>query len=576
VPWLQPSASDPSARRALWTALVAASALCLLGPGRAAALPELRPGQPQRARAQPGQRLTYRVALAQRDCAFGKLASDTEGLELRVVGDRARYSRRLVRRQGPVGSAGPTRAFGFCVEPAGEYRLEVSAHKAAQAPIPFELTLQSILGRATKVQPIAAASEVVSPRLRKLQASLHGTRSDAQIAAITDRFWREIDRAGTPLIEALNTDEMLVTFLYRARPPLRSVSISWPMWSGPFAHNELEPLAGSDVLWRSVVVPKATRFSYQLVIDPPLDPSPNQGMSERAQQAVTRADPRNRRVLPESPEFDAFELRSVVALPDAPAEPPLHPRPRPARGRLSYDSLRSAELEVDHTLTIYTPAQRGRTAPYPALIVFDGETYLEQIELPLLLDVLIARKEIAPLVAVFVHNYSPNSRDRELPCNADFAAFVAHELLPHVQERYPIAREAKRTGLLGSSFGALASSYIALSYPEQFGKVLSQSGSYWWSFPRGHAAFDGDDQPGWLRRRVQNTPRVPVEFYLSAGRFETDAPGGGVLGQTRLQRDALRAQGYTVSYQEFVGGHDVLAWRATLADALRAMFPPGT
>jgi enterochelin esterase family protein len=66
-----------------------------------------------------------------------------------------------------------------------------------------------------------------------------------------------------------------------------------------------------------------------------------------------------------------------------------------------------------------------------------------------------------------------------------------------------------------------------------------------------------------------------VQFYLSAGVFETDPSGAGVLEQNRAFRELLRRRGYSVAYQEFVGGHDPLQWRATLPDGLRALFAPG-
>ena len=61
---------------------------------------------------------------------------------------------------------------------------------------------------------------------------------------------------------------------------------------------------------------------------------------------------------------------------------------------------------------------------------------------------------------------------------------------------------------------------------------------------------------------------------MSAGAFEGDPAGDGVLDQTRLEVSALRDLGYSVAYQEFAGGHDFSAWRATLPDALRALFAP--
>jgi len=64
-----------------------------------------------------------------------------------------------------------------------------------------------------------------------------------------------------------------------------------------------------------------------------------------------------------------------------------------------------------------------------------------------------------------------------------------------------------------------------------------------------------------------------LRFYLAAGTFEIDRDGGGgnILESTRYLRDVLLAKGYQVHYQQFVGGHDGLSWRGTLADCLIAL-----
>jgi enterochelin esterase family protein len=68
-------------------------------------------------------------------------------------------------------------------------------------------------------------------------------------------------------------------------------------------------------------------------------------------------------------------------------------------------------------------------------------------------------------------------------------------------------------------------------------------------------------------------PKLPVCFDLEAGVFELDrsGEGGDVLEPTRALRDVLLAKGYEVHYQQFVGGHDGLSWRGTLADGLIAL-----
>jgi enterochelin esterase family protein len=66
------------------------------------------------------------------------------------------------------------------------------------------------------------------------------------------------------------------------------------------------------------------------------------------------------------------------------------------------------------------------------------------------------------------------------------------------------------------------------------------------------------------------SPRLPVEFYLEAGRYETTLPFSPLLEARRL-RDVLRAKGYRVTYSEFVGGHNEVCWRGSLADGLMAL-----
>ncbi len=63
-------------------------------------------------------------------------------------------------------------------------------------------------------------------------------------------------------------------------------------------------------------------------------------------------------------------------------------------------------------------------------------------------------------------------------------------------------------------------------------------------------------------------PRLSLRFYMDAGTDEIDLTGLGrdILASSRHMRDVLLAKGYEVHYQEFIGGHDYLSWRGTLAD----------
>jgi len=100
--------------------------------------------------------------------------------------------------------------------------------------------------------------------------------------------------------------------------------------------------------------------------------------------------------------------------------------------------------------------------------------------------------------------------------------------------------------------------------------VISQSGSYW-TYP---GCFDTppapDEHGGTLADDFVESPKLPVRFYLEAGKFENGIPGN-ILHESRRMRDVLRAKGYDVTYSEFSGGHHYINWRGSFADALIAV-----
>ena len=123
---------------------------------------------------------------------------------------------------------------------------------------------------------------------------------------------------------------------------------------------------------------------------------------------------------------------------------------------------------------------------------------------------------------------------------------------------------------------ALAATYAALRRPEGFGNVLCQSGDFSWAPDHIHVMgrlADATTETGWLAKEFIRRPKLPIRFYLDAGTFEVDqyGTGGMVLETSRQMRDGLLAKGYEVHYQQFVGDHDYLSWRGTLAGGLLAL-----
>lgn len=408
----------------------------------------------------------------------------------------------------------------------------------------------------------ATEPEVRSPRLAALRESLRRGDGDALRA-----FWKEIETQGAPLVEPIPGDgrNVLVTFLYHGGWRTKDIVIL-----GSVAHaTAMSRLPGSDVWFRSVPIPREARFTYRIApLTRPIpvdrnDPGYDLGkIGEHAQP-----DPLNPRRFPRNASGSEWYTLSLVELPGAPPQPWLAPHPDVRAGRVEKAGIQSRHLGGERRLDVYTPAAfRQEDGPYPLLLLSDGWSYLELISLPVILDNLIAAGEIPPVVAALVTS-PDDKREPDLSCNESYGRFLAGELVPWVRARYPVIHDPERTIVGGASLGGLAAACAALDHPEVFGSVLSQSGSFWWRPP-------SDPRPEWMRRRIESGPRLPLRFYLDAGRMEvwpTRGDGPSLLGSNRRLRNALWSRGYPVIYVEQSGGHSYANWQDALPDALRML-----
>jgi enterochelin esterase family protein len=247
---------------------------------------------------------------------------------------------------------------------------------------------------------------------------------------------------------------------------------------------------------------------------------------------------------------------SYVELSDA---PPLLPDANapPATGTLEHTRFSSA-IGNEYDATVYLPPGFRADGPvYPLIIVFDGRPYTTYIPSPAILDTLIARGRIRPIVAVFIDTARP--RTSLLSCSRGFADELAADVVPRIRASYHAGTTARDTAVAGSSLGGLAAACTAVAHPDVFGNVLSQSGSFWWT---------SDAQPEWLTRQVRKAPALAVRFVVEVGAMEIPAQ----LDTNRRLRDALIANGTAVIYREFNGNHHYLPWHSGFADGLVALF----
>ena len=144
-------------------------------------------------------------------------------------------------------------------------------------------------------------------------------------------------------------------------------------------------------------------------------------------------------------------------------------------GRLETIDVRSEAFGDTRQVPVYVPARYRPTRRYPLLIVHDGVDFVRFADLKDVLDNLIDRLEIPPVIAALTQ-----AQDRLIEYAGDdrHGRFLAEELLPAMEDRYPLHRDPSRRALMGASFGGVASLSAAWLHPGIFDKLLLLSGSF--------------------------------------------------------------------------------------------------
>ncbi len=368
--------------------------------------------------------------------------------------------------------------------------------------------------------------------------------------------WRALTARGLPHAESLPTSpaQMMVTFAWRGDSGTRNVVLVTPLTLVDFASGIMRRLGRTDVWYTTLRLPADTRFAYRFAPNDRLIPfelDTNLG----ARFATMRRDPANLRVF----DYGAFGQMSVLELPRAPSDSDIYPKPVP-HGAISRFTVGG------RAVAIYTPAgyHEGEKT---ALIVFsDGESYQSLIPTPTILDNLLARKAINPVIAAFVDTPA-SSREQDLNCSIEWSGYLANALVPWLRQHYSITADARRVAVAGYSLGGLAAACAAVAHPDIFGTVIAQSGSFY--------RAPETEEPEWLARHLARRPHLPIHFVMTIGRFETAAIPSrdpSMLTASRHLRDVLTAKGYALDYRELSSGHEHVAWRDVLSAALREAY----
>lgn len=270
--------------------------------------------------------------------------------------------------------------------------------------------------------------------------------------------------------------------------------------------------------------------------------------------ADTVADPLNPRTV------QAYAgPRSEIRMPFWVANPEVDDQAPVPAGEVIAESFASRSLGGTRRVWYYLPpgypsTTLGASAAasdtlYPVLYVLDGANYVEKMDVPKILDRLIARKAIPPIIAVFTE---PADRQEEYSRNQKWRAFLSSEIVPAVDKRFRTFPTPDHRIILGSSLAAYGAVDLAVEFPSVFGLC---------------AAIAPPEQVASViaNQAHARAAAVSIRFFVLGGVYDAMIDGA------RRLRTTLDGVNAPVTYLEVSEGHNTNTFRNHIDDAITAL-----
>jgi enterochelin esterase family protein len=222
------------------------------------------------------------------------------------------------------------------------------------------------------------------------------------------------------------------------------------------------------------------------------------------------------------------------------------------------------------------------------MILQDGQAWLNStgdIRAAAVFDNLIYRREIPVMIVVFINpgrtpdqpmasqsEWGDHSSNRPQEYNSlddKYSHVIVDELLPVIESRYSLSKDANDHAIGGASSGAIAAFTVAWHRPDQFSKVLSTVGSFV-NIRGGHVYPD----------LILKSDRKPIRVFLLDGLNDNRGirhsdpdkkydPEWDWHAQNLKMESALAEKGYDVNYCWGIGWHNQKQAGAALPEMLR-------
>lgn len=228
------------------------------------------------------------------------------------------------------------------------------------------------------------------------------------------------------------------------------------------------------------------------------------------------------------------------------------------------EQIHSKALEETRNLRVFLPPGYNELNSYRVIYCQDGEEFFNFGRIATQATKCILDDGMEPFIIVGVDVKLPTRTAEYSPDGERFAAycqFFIEEMLPYVEQKYAVRRQAEDRVLAGDSLGGTVSLHLVLDHPELFTKLISLSGAFL--------------QP--TQKRLETESDLShVEMYMIIGTDEievkTERGTFDFLSLNRSAKQLLRLKKAKLHYVEKPGKHVWGFWQKEIPDALQHFF----
>ena len=233
------------------------------------------------------------------------------------------------------------------------------------------------------------------------------------------------------------------------------------------------------------------------------------------------------------------------------------------------------EVKVDFYLPVNVPYAKEMNL----LLINDGQD-LPTMNFKKILNKLYSAEKIQPILCVGIHCSEDRKNEYGTAAMLDYKGrgtkagkyhkFIFNELLPFIRETSPVSF-FKEKSFCGFSLGALSAFDIVWSHPQEFTKIGSFSGSFWWRTVNQHDILFDEEKHRIMHQQIRAGGYYPwLKFFFETGTLDevADRNNNGVIDaidDTVSLIYELVLKGYDkekdIKYLEIKDGrHDVHTW----------------